>query len=360
MSKIGIITLTGNDNYGNKLQHYATIKTVSKLNCDVETIWVTNPYKDTNTRQLMRYIKRKIEDNLLYHKRRKYFLHFNKYLNVKKNLIFDNDIKKVTQKYDYLVVGSDQVWNYNYFNNDSIYLLYDCPVVNGIAFSASFGISTLPAKYEQKYKNGLKNFKYISIREEQGKEIAEKLTKRKDIQVLVDPTMLLTDKEWDNISKKPKQLKKLNGKKYILNYFLGSLSEQRKKAIEKIAYENNCDIINILDRNDPFYQSGPSEFLYLEKHAFLICTDSFHSSVFAILYNRPFVVFDRENSNIANMNSRIDTLLSKFELTNRKYNGKYITKENLECDYTNAYKILEKEREKSMQFLKKALDIDNK
>ena len=53
---------------------------------------------------------------------------------------------------------------------------------------------------------------------------------------------------------------------------------------------------HILDKNDPLYVSGPSEFLWLEKHAFLICTDSFHSSVFAILYDKPFVVFDREDS----------------------------------------------------------------
>ena len=57
------------------------------------------------------------------------------------------------------------------------------------------------------------------------------------------------------------------------------------------------------------------------------------------------------------MSSRIDTLLSKFKLKNRRYNGKNITKENLEHDYSEAYKILEKEREKSKKFLEKALDI---
>ena len=57
------------------------------------------------------------------------------------------------------------------------------------------------------------------------------------------------------------------------------------------------------------------------------------------------------------MGSRIDTLLSKFKLENRRYNGKEITKDNLKHDYTEAYIILEKERKKSKDFLEKALDI---
>ena len=116
--------------------------------------------------------------------------------------------------------------------------------------------------------------------------------------------MLLSADDWDKVVKKPEQLKT---NKYILNYFLGNLSETRKKEIERIAKDNGCEIINILDKDGEFYQTGPSEFLYLEKNASLICTDSFHSCVFAILYNRPFVVFDREDR------------FSKDELKNRNF-----------------------------------------
>ena len=196
--------------------------------------------------------------------------------------------------------------------------------------------------------NGLNN---ISVREDRGKEIIQELTGRTDVEVLVDPTMLLNADEWDKVAKKPRELK---NDKYILNYFLGELSEERNNEINRIAKENNCEVINILDKQSPFYQTGPSEFLYLEKNAFLICTDSFHSSVFAILYNRPFIIFDREDKEVK-MNSRIETLISKFKLVNRNYNGK-ITQENLEHDYTEAYKILEKEREKSNRFLEKCLN----
>ena len=112
-----------------------------------------------------------------------------------------------------------------------------------------------------------------------------------------------------------------------------------------------------MDRNDKYYECGPGEFLYLEKNAFIVCTDSFHACVFGMIYNKPFIVFDRVQDNIKNTNSRIDTFLKKFSLEDRRYNGKNITKENLEHDYTEAYQILEEERKKSDAFLKNALNI---
>ena len=129
-----------------------------------------------------------------------------------------------------------------------------------ISFSASFGISNLPEQYSEKLKKALKDYKSISVREDAGKKIIEDVVGRKDVEVLVDPTMLLTADEWDKVAKKPEQLKT---DRYILNYFLGKLSEKRKEEIDRIAKENNCEVINILDQNSPFYCTGPSEFLYL-------------------------------------------------------------------------------------------------
>ena len=75
------------------------------------------------------------------------------------------------------------------------------------------------------------------------------------------------------------------------------------------------------------------------------------------MYNRPFIIFERDDKTVS-MNSRIETLISKFNLKNRKFEGK-ITKENLEHDYTEAYKILKEERQKSKEFIEKALEIKN-
>ena len=348
MKKIGIITLNGNNNFGNKLQNYALKHVLENYDYNVDTIWFKEEHniKKNFIKKLLIFKKK--------YKREMIFENFTKkYLNRK---IFNNKIDNFSN----FIVGSDQVWNYKFSGvnqNFGRYFLDFSPKEKNIAYAASIGLSEIEGKYQDIFKEGLNNITHISVREESAKQIIKELTNKK-IEVLIDPTMLLTAHEWDIIAKKPTQLDKLKNKRYILNYFLGELSEKKQKEIERIANENNCEIINILDKEDSFYISGPSEFLYLEKNAFLICTDSFHSSVFAILFDRPFIVFDREHNGVKSMGSRIDTLLTKFKLENRRFNGEKITKEDLNHDYAKAYEILEEERKKSVKFLKKALNID--
>lgn len=359
MKKVGIITIYDNDNYGNRLQNYATQEILHKNN--IEGITIKNNslsnHKSNNIiknilgtiRPYLALVKNYIKKGLKTRKRRRCFKKFNK--NIKFSKTYFNFLKK--QRYDYFIVGSDQVWNPNFARLSDLDLITFTENKNKIAFAASFGISKLPEKYEEKTRNALKEFKAISVREDAGKEIVEKLTELKDVEVVLDPTMLLNAEEWESVAKKPDQLK---NNKFILSYFLGKLSDERRAEINRIAKENDCEVINILEPSSPFYQTGPAEFLYLEKNAFLICTDSFHSCVFSILFNKPFIIFDREG-NKTEMNSRIETLINKFNLKNRKYNKK-ITEENLQHDYSEAYEILQKEREKSMRFLSKALDIE--
>lgn len=349
MKKIGILTINDNNNYGNRLQNYAVQETLKKRNFNVETI---NNQKDiVGIKVLNKKIKNilkkffQVKDST---KRYNYFINFNKYIKFSKFSIDLNHIPtNLSNEYDCFVTGSDQVWNPNFNRMSDIDFLMFAPKEKRNSFSASFGISEIPENMREYYKNRLSQLNHISVREDRGKEIIKELTERDDIEVLVDPTMLLTAEEWDKVSKKPKQLKT---NKYILNYFLGNLSEERKNEINRIAKENDCEVINMLDKNDPFYITGPSEFLYLEKNAFLVCTDSFHSCVFAILYDRPFIIFERED-NVVNMNSRIETLLTKFKLQNRKFKGKII-EDDLKHDYTKVYEILKKEREKADKFLK--------
>lgn len=352
MKRIGIVTINDNNNYGNRLQNYAVQEILKKL--DTESITIKN---ETITNTKDKYLLRKVKSIFNKNSYSKVVERRNCFQSFNKNIIFSS--KKITPysklvQYDYFITGSDQVWNPNFGRLRDVDLLEFTVPEKRISFSASFGISNLHEQYSEKLKNALKDYKAISVREDAGKKIIEDVVGRKDIEVLVDPTMLLTAAEWDKVAKKPEQLKT---DRYILNYFLGELSEKRKEEIDRIAKENNCEVINILDQTSPFYCTGPSEFLYLEKHAFLVCTDSFHSCVFAILYNRPFIIFNREDNNVS-MNSRVETLINKFNLKNREYNGKEITKENLNHDYTETYKILEEERKKSMTFLINALDVE--
>lgn len=356
MFKVGIITINDDNNYGNRLQNYAVQEIIKKNGGNPVTI--KNNVRLNNKvkryifiKKYISFIQKSIKEKIFRDRsRRLLFEKFNENIEFSHKLV--TAYSDINNDYDFFVVGSDQVWKPNYGRLSDLDLLTFTVYEKKIAFSASFGIDELPERYKERASKALMDFKAISVREDAGKKIVEELTGRKDVEVLIDPTMLLTAKEWDKVAKKPKQLR---GNRYILNYFLGNLSEERKKEIDRIAIENGCEVINILDKNSAFYKTGPSEFLYLEKNAFLICTDSFHSSVFAILYNKPFIIFNRED-NLVNMNSRIETLINKFNLKNRKFTGK-ITEKNLKHDYTEAYKILEEERKKSDDFLKKALNI---
>ncbi len=353
MKKIGIITINDYNNYGNRLQNYAVQQYIMKYYNDVKTIKnIGYLNKSLSIKNKLHYLLSRIKTIIIKNERKMCFAKFNENIEETKKVFYLNGFNNLNE-FDYLIVGSDQVWNPKIGRLTNFDLLSNIDCTNKISFSASFGISELPEQYKKKAKDALMQFKEISVREEAGKKIVEDLTGRKDVEVLVDPTMLLTAEEWDNVSNKPEQLKT---DKYILNYFLGELSEKRKNEIDRIAKENGCKIINMLDSNSPFYKTGPAEFLYLEKNAFLICTDSFHACVFSILYNRPFIVFEREDNNVS-MNSRIDTLLNKFHLQDRRYNNK-ILQEQLKCDYSNVYEILEEERKRTNEFLNKALNVE--
>lgn len=356
MKKIGIITINDFNNYGNRLQCYATQEILKKMGVEPENI-----FNMKQTPSVKSIIKKRIKQILKYkgadieYRREANFNEFNKNIIFSKFKIINNKYdERINDYYDNFLVGSDQVWNPEFETTiDASFLKFVKNNKKKNSFAASFGISKLPTENIQKYKERISEFNNISVREEAGKDIINKqLNIKKDVQVLIDPTMLLSIDEWNLIAMKPKNIKK--DKKYILNYFLGKLSNERKKEIEKVAKDNNCKIINILDKNDPFYISGPSEFLWLEAHAFLICTDSFHSAVFAILNQKPFIVFEREDVSYKSMNSRLETLLKKFKMEDRYYDGK-ITNKYLISNYREAFEILEKEKKKSREYLEKVL-----
>lgn len=346
MNKLGIITIY-NSNYGNRLQNYALQEVLRNNGYEVETIkncMLLNIYKG-RFNYFLRRVKSILGKNDFYdgYSREKYFKKFNKNIKFNKKYFTWNAMKKFNN-YDCLIVGSDQVWNPKNGRLTN-FDLATFGTKKKISYAASIGLSSLSDDSLKKLKNGLKDFDAVSIREEEGKKILQSIEIKADVHI--DPTMLLSSSEWDKISVKPEFY---NGNKYILLYYLGELSTARRKEIERIAKEKNYEIINILDKNSIYYNCGPSEFLWLEKHAELICTDSFHSSVFAIIYNRPFIIFEREQSGMGKMNSRIDTLIDKFKLKNRIFNCN-ITRENLDADYSEAYKILEKEKKKSLDYL---------
>ena len=358
MKKVGIITIEGNKNYGNKLQNYALQKVISDYGYEASTIFQDRMSIRLVCRKLKDYIYLIIKPNSnrsLKNKREKIFKNFtHNYL--KTTVIKRKNIKQLDSEFDYYVIGSDQVWNPCVIDTYlGLEILNNCK--RAISYAPSIAQTDVDYKFKEKIKNNFTKEKipYISLREETGVELVKKVTARKDVKCVLDPTLLLDKNDWKEMETKPKYL---NDRKFILCYFLGELYNSRKKLINEFAKENNCDIIDILNPKEEAYYSNPNEFLYLEDNAYAIFTDSFHSSVFGFIFDTPFFIFSREGKS-ENMSSRLKDFINKFKLQDR-----YLEKEKIENlivkhDYKESYKILDNERKKSIKFLKKSLDLDD-
>lgn len=368
--KIGIITLNGFFNYGNRLQNYALQQFLRRImpEVKVETIWYTEDNYQVNKaiidlKVLRRYIfnRHGFRENINTGQYiNEYFRQYNikkfsdKYIQTRLDYKIKSDLN---DKYDYFIVGSDQIWNPCFIDCRNEFLQF-AEKYKRIAYSASIGlsnISDIPKKKINEFKNGILGMNYISVREEAGAKIIKELTGI-DVPVFVDPTLLLTKEDWSSIITRPVWYK---DEKYILLFFLSDIPDKVKKVVEKIAVENNFKIINLMDKsNIDYYASSPDEFLYLIKNASLVYTDSFHGTVFSIIMEVPFVNCPRENIGM-NMDSRIDTLLKLFELNDRKVSRKndYEMDNPLKIDYGEVKVVLNRERERSKKYLMEALNI---
>lgn len=352
--KIGIITILDNKNYGNRLQNYALQTILEGMGHSVETV-KNNVYYNTKRSPvrilIWRFWRILCGKNVPCKVNKQRYSHFENFnLNIRFNKITYLGNCRY-DRYDYYITGSDQVWNPN-GRLTAIDLLAFAKPEKRVAFSASFGVSELPEGKKEEARIELSKFKAISVREDAGKRIVEELTGRKDVQVLLDPTMFLSAQEWNRVAKQPEMLK--TESPYLLMCFLGGIAEQRKEEVQIFSQRHGWIIVDIADEKSPYYECGPSEFLYLEKNAALICTDSFHASVFAIIYNRPFVVYYREGDSEQSMHSRVQTLLDKFGLKDRAYSGK-LTEEQLIYSYEGVCAQLDKEKERAFDFLRRAL-----
>jgi len=370
LKRVGILTLNGYNNYGNRLQNYATQEVLKKLGFQVETILVDRT--DPNSRKLSNRLRKissinelckKISNKIEYYlnkdiikERQKTFLNFSKQnINETDYTISNNYIPNdLSNKYDYFIVGSDQVWNpYNLHGTSFYFLTFVKETYKKIAYAASFGISEIPAEFKERYKEWLSGMHRISVREDDGAKIIKELTGR-DAPVLVDPTMLLTKEKWLSIAKPAKN--KPQGR-YLLTYFLGGIPAKYKKQIRNIVKKNNLEVINLGDiREKETYETGPSEFIDYINSCSIVCTDSFHGTVFSIVFEKPFIVYERIGSS-SSMYSRIDTLLNKFDLNSRKAENIKTNNDVFDIDYSHVPPILEQERKKAIDYLKEALNV---
>ncbi len=328
--KIAISTIIS-QNYGNRLQNYALQIVLQELGYEVTTLRrnaadVSVVYKVKN---YLHYIWKTNNTTQ--------FFRFNKHINWSRG-VYTTNLKELDSQYDFFITGSDQVWNpyYSFAGTDLDFLTFT-ETEKRIAYAASFGVAQLPEEKVYDFSSKLIGFEKISVREDAGADIIKNLS-GKVAEVVLDPTMLLNAEQWRNIEKQPSNMP--DGR-YTLVYSVESMSEELRCAVENAKKESLVIDVRKIDGKE--FAVGPAEFIYLIDHAEKMITDSFHGTVFSILFHVPFVIYNR---NGINMNSRLETLLNTFELNNS------ITAER----FCSADKILEKKREKSIQFLKNALE----
>lgn len=258
------------------------------------------------------------------------------------------------------VCGSDQIWNPCFNGNDRGYFLTFVPDgIKKIAYAPSLGVNEIPKKDISVIKNYIQTFDSLSVREQNGVELLKDLT-AKQIHWVLDPTLVLDRERWANLASD------IRNKPYILVYHFSG-ENQLKDSVLNLSRKYNLDVISIpmnkvaCEDGFNFYFAGIEEFLGLIKNAKLVCTDSFHATVFSIIMNTPFLVFMREQiASGVDMNSRIDSLLKMTNLTNRIV----INSQNIEnidifdCDYKQAYANIDKFKAASYDYLKSVLEAD--
>lgn len=263
---------------------------------------------------------------------------------------------------DIYVCGSDQIWNPMFKNgyNDRGYFL---AFTKGkkIAYAPSFGVSDIPETAQKDLEELLASFDHISVREKDGAIIIKKYA-HKEVPVVLDPTLLLTDDEWRKIQRFPRNIPK----KYILCYRFGN-SYSVDKEIKRISKSTGLPIVELPLSGISYFNSnrircfeaGPAEFIGLISRASLVLTDSFHATVFSIIMQTPFVTFLRSNNKKKSegMNSRVTNLLNMLGLSNRIYrdNNAIADSDLFNIDFSIAKKSLNTQRTISKEWLISAL-----
>lgn len=265
--------------------------------------------------------------------------------------------------YDVVLVGSDQVWTPLSLYSKYYNLLFVSDWVPKVAYASSFGVSIIPSFQHEETKRFLNRFSKIGVREIRGKEIVETISDNQAM-VVADPTMLLTREEWQQeIAESDIQEKE----PYIFCYFLGTNQEARE-AVNNLKDQTGYKVVAIrhmdefVPSDDVFgdeapYNVSPNDFIKYISEASYICTDSFHCTVFSIIFQRKFLTFYRfKKHSLTSRNSRIDSLLEYFDLSDRLYNGDICSIKN-NIDYNDVNRKLSILREESIIFLKNALEL---
>ena len=384
MKKIALISCHKDPNYGTMLQAYALHKAIKKLGFNSEYLSYTTTPKGW---QRIKYIFTTgikvpliLLKKILYLIKKQHSINdfsffttpdfeqimsayaswHKKYIPCTTEVYNHLNITNILQLYDKFIVGSDQTWSpYRNMNYTAFYFNF-LQFVNDsekkCSYAPSFGTSSLLPYFTKRVIKELKTFNYVSCREG---GISKVLYKEGNIHIehVVDPTLLLTPQEWEEVA-----LPITMPSKYILCYILGE-KDCISEFAERLGGQTNIPVFYILTR--PHYLNkpnllnmiGPGEFITLIKNATYVCTDSFHGTIFSINFNVPFYSFTKRNTyDKTNDNDRIQEVLSTFNLLDRykeDYDKNILTPD---INFDDANIILNQLRSKSIDFLRELLN----
>jgi len=339
--KIGIMTLYYKTyNYGAQLQCYALQRTLFKMGYAAELIRFK--WNKVELDRFYRYVGSTNYDK---------FEKFSKSIPHSKRIYTPENIHECAEEYDIFICGSDQIWGVN--DSMPIYVLPHITLSFvpenkiKIAYAASMGGSAVSDRIKNALSFSVQRLDAISVRETSATTFVSEMA-GKPVFAVLDPTMLLTAEEWEEVAIKPP----IDGE-YIFVYNIGG-NEYLDETARKLSNELNCEIKTV--SYSPTDSIGPAEFIGLIKYAKYVLTNSFHGTIFSILYKKQFLTFKIDNrSDYLSKNIRIIDILKSIGLSGRFVDfGATINYES-ELKYWNVNRIVNQLRETSIQFLTQSL-----
>lgn len=251
--------------------------------------------------------------------------------------------------YDIVIAGSDQVWNYNLTARDWFFFL-DFPKgkLKKVSYAGSFGLSQIDPALQPSICPLLEDFDYISVREQTAAGLVEEICGRK-VPVVLDPTLLLNRQQWSELADLD-----FSHRGYIFVYtvfnsnslweFAYELSKKTGLPIRTISYSK-------IHRRKAEYtlDAGPAQWLSHILNAEYVVTNSFHGFAFSVNFEKQFYYELPPHS--SGVGSRLSDMAQAYGLTGRELKHK----DECAIDYAPVRDKLEKDREKSMDFIRSFL-----
>lgn len=325
---IGMITFHTPINYGAVLQAYALQQVYQKMGHNAEIIDYCTPKLKGNYRtiELPRTLKSWLIFPLQITHLGKKMRKIKKFIDFRKNnlvltrqYLCTDDLVNNTPEYDVYSTGSDQVFNVRRPLDEKKVFYLGFTQGKKISYAASFGKSNISKQDIKEIGDYLRDFSWISIREQYGCDIVNKALPEKKAYKVVDPVFLITREQWHSLAMQYKRKKVPS--KYILLFDLKRIKESfmyadelSKKLGLPVVCITNHDVVHLKCRKVIIRDAGPTEFLYLMNGAECIITDSFHGVAFSIIMEKNFIFTD-----ITDSNERALELLGMLQIRSQCY-----------------------------------------